>query len=140
MISSHNIAQFLGNLTFSSLAPNFLYLIFSDEDSNEASESILFHSWVVSKITEFLEVLEFDLNRGCVSHLEAILGQSMYFGLSFSRVGADFRPQLIPIFLKAAERHFNEQIDKGKLSKKNILSTIDYNKLLGFTMCSILDI
>ena len=68
--------------------------IFSDEDSSDASESILFHSWVVIKISDFLEVLETDLARGCASHLEAILAQSMYFGLSFSRVGADFRPQL----------------------------------------------
>jgi hypothetical protein len=88
--------------------------IFSDEDSNDASESILFHSWVVNKIADFLLVLETDLSRGCASHLEAILAQSMYFGLSFSRVGADFRPQLVPIFLVAAERIFAEQIAKAE--------------------------
>ena len=70
---------------------------------------------MVIKISDFLEVLEADLARGCASHLEAILAQSMYFGLSFSRVGADFRPQLVPIFLAAAERIFNEQIDKAEL-------------------------
>ena len=37
--------------------------IFSDEDnlSGETSESILFHSWVVKKIEEFLTILETDL-------------------------------------------------------------------------------
>ena len=88
--------------------------VFSDEDSSDASESILFHSWVVNKISDFLEVLESDLGRGCASHLEAILAQSMYFGLSFSRVGADFRPQLVPIFLVASERIFNEQVDRAE--------------------------
>jgi len=89
--------------------------IFSDEDnlSGETSESILFHSWVVKKIEEFLTILETDLShQSCSGHMESILAQSMYFGLSFSRVGADFRPQLAPIFLKAIQNCFDRQLDR----------------------------
>ena len=48
----------------------------------------------------------------CSGHMESILAQSMYFGLSFSRVGADFRPQLAPIFLKAIQNCFDRQLDR----------------------------
>jgi len=88
--------------------------IFSDDESGEESQSLLFHSWVVRKVNKFLEVLETDLDRGCAQHLEAILAQSMYFGLSFSRVGADFRPLLMPIFMNAAEKYFDDQISKAE--------------------------
>ena len=44
--------------------------------------------------------------------MKSILDQSMYFGLSFSRVGADFRPQLAPIFLKAIQNCFDRQLDR----------------------------
>ena len=66
------------------------------------------------KVNKFLEVLKTDLDRGCAQHLEAILAQSMYFGLSFSRVGADFRPLLMPIFMNAAEKYFDDQISKAE--------------------------
>ena len=37
----------------------------------------------------------------------------MYFGLSFSRVGYDFRQQLAPIFTNAVERQFSQAIQKS---------------------------
>jgi len=87
--------------------------IFSDETIilNEIQQScdnrLLFSSWLSRKIDEFLEILEQDLEHDMGS-IESLLGQAMYFGLSFSRVGYDFRPQLVPIFEKAILKQFNK--------------------------------
>ncbi|XP_030384148.1 conserved oligomeric Golgi complex subunit 8 [Scaptodrosophila lebanonensis] len=71
----------------------------------------LFQSWLHNKIDDFLKTLELDLERG-VSSLETVLGQCMYFGLSFSRVGADFRGLMAPIFVRAIRNKFEKSIDQ----------------------------
>jgi len=71
---------------------------------------LLFTSWLSKKVNEFLAILADDLDAG-INSFESILGQAMYFGLSFSRVGYDFRPLLAPIFSNAIEKQFISKLD-----------------------------
>ena len=73
-------------------------------------------------MSQFLHTLEADLERGLSGRLDSVLGQCMYFGLSFSRVGADFRGLLAPIFQKAALRSFSDSIKQADQRSGGFLS------------------
>ncbi|KAM6118028.1 LOW QUALITY PROTEIN: conserved oligomeric Golgi complex subunit 8-like [Pterocles gutturalis] len=92
--------------------------IFSDEEpllppeGQAPNEGAIFHGWVLQKVSEFLRTLERDLQRG-VGRLDSLLGQCMYFGLSFSRVGVDFRGQLAPLFQHVAAAAFRKAVEEA---------------------------
>lgn len=94
--------------------------IFSDDEpllssgrDNNINESAIFYSWISEKIDQFLKTLERDLEGSPGSSLDSVLGQCMYFGLSFSRVGADFRGLLAPIFMRVVSQNFNKSVQKA---------------------------
>lgn len=88
-----------------------------DESSLDASDADehrnIFHSWINTKINNFLTTLEADLNECDITSFDTLLKQCMYFGLSFSRVGVDFRALLIPIFIRAISKKFNDAISNA---------------------------
>lgn len=77
--------------------------------SNAGDENKLLFSWLSRKVEQFLKTLDTDLNRGIAS-LDTVLGQCMYFGMSFSRIGADFRSQMAPIFLRVISKRVEEGV------------------------------
>uniref|UniRef100_A0A3Q3JZR4 Conserved oligomeric Golgi complex subunit 8 n=1 Tax=Monopterus albus TaxID=43700 RepID=A0A3Q3JZR4_MONAL len=119
--------------------------IFSDEDplmpptggQLTVNEGAIFHGWVVHKVAEFLETLERDLQRGVGGRLDSLLGQCMYFGLSFSRVGADFRGLMAPVFQRVAVEMFSravqEAVDKFQ-EDMNLYMLIALPSVLGGTI------
>lgn len=77
-------------------------------DGNSSAGSHVFHAWLNAKIDTFLRTLEDDLQAGAanIDSIDTVLGQCMYFGLSFSRVGVDFRGLMAPIFAKVIQDKF----------------------------------
>ncbi|XP_076325320.1 conserved oligomeric Golgi complex subunit 8 [Tachypleus tridentatus] len=92
--------------------------IFSDEDpwpsnygrESQQNNSAIFHSWLTYRVTEFLQTLQKDISLYEGERLDSILAQCMYFGLSFSRVGADFRPLLVTVYEKVIFRKYQKDI------------------------------
>ncbi|XP_065113947.1 conserved oligomeric Golgi complex subunit 8 [Paramisgurnus dabryanus] len=120
--------------------------IFSDEDplmppgGHMLNESAIFHGWVVQQAAQFLETLDRDLQRGVGSRLDSLLGQCMYFGLSFSRVGADFRGQLAPIFQRVSMDTFRKAIQEAveKFQEDmNLYNLISFMSTLGSTIPAV---
>uniref|UniRef100_A0A1A9VXS3 Conserved oligomeric Golgi complex subunit 8 n=1 Tax=Glossina austeni TaxID=7395 RepID=A0A1A9VXS3_GLOAU len=81
----------------------------------------LMASIFVINISELLATLEMDLQHGITS-FDTVLGQRMYFGLSFNRVDADFRALIAPIFVKVIREKFVENISIIQLEKYTLIN------------------
>jgi len=91
--------------------------IFTDDDPLYAGDDEKFvdlanilRSWLTRKVSDFLMTLEKDLSKGLVTRLESVYGQCMYFGLSFSRIGADFRGVIVSLFHRTLLKHVGAAI------------------------------
>jgi len=118
--------------------------IFSDDETSYISDSkkcvqywSILHSWVVRKIAKFIEMLHEDIDRGLGDRLDSIYAQCMYFGLSFSRIRADFRATIVSLFhsyalnrfsisINNATDLFEDEIHTFTISSKNI--NLDLNR------------
>lgn len=69
------------------------------------------NNYISFQISEFLVTLEEDLKT--VNSIETILEQCMYFGLSFSKVGCDFRLLMIPIFTMRITQNFTGAVSEA---------------------------
>lgn len=63
------------------------------------------------QIHQFLTTLEQDLPG--VTSIDSILGQCTYFGLSFSRVGADFTSRMSHIFISEIGNKFETTVRRA---------------------------
>lgn len=75
--------------------------------------------------------MEKDLDQN-TSSLDSLIGQCMYFGLSFSRVGADFRGLMAPIILKTIYKKISNSLSQVTKKFENnmevfILSNKNYS-------------
>ncbi|KAG5895144.1 hypothetical protein JTB14_007315 [Gonioctena quinquepunctata] len=97
-------------------------------DNPNIHQNIIVFNWIKDKISDFFAILEEDLEG--ISSIESILDQCMYFGSSFSKVGCDFRPLIVPMFtsticknfsksVSEASRNFEKNIDKFTLIDRN---------------------
>jgi len=100
------------------------------EEGGQQGSRLLFTSWLSRKVSQFLNVVKVDLASGAPT-TESLLGQAMYFGLSFARVGFDFRPLLAPIFLEAVERQLKLSLapDTCLSSFPSLLSNLNLGRL-----------
>ncbi|XP_057301141.1 conserved oligomeric Golgi complex subunit 8-like isoform X2 [Hydractinia symbiolongicarpus] len=94
--------------------------IFSDDEptytideEKKSSYSAILRSWVLQKISEFMRTLHEDVHRGLGGRLDSVYGQCMYFGLSFSRIGADFRGAMIAIFHRYTLKQFKQTVNNA---------------------------
>lgn len=88
------------------------------DDSLSWNIPAIFQSWLFDKVDKFLEILATDLavlsrSPASIARLDSVMAQCMYFGLSFGRVGADFRSLTAPIFEDAIWNFFIGNIEKA---------------------------
>ncbi|KAL3202801.1 hypothetical protein MRX96_001177 [Rhipicephalus microplus] len=116
--------------------------IFSDDDPlaglgkdrNEPGATI-FYSWITSQVSRFLNIVEHDLSSELSGRLDSVLSQCMYFGLSFSRVGADFRPLLARKFQQAASSRFSSSITRATERFEEVMQSFTLTTLPSTAPC-----
>mmetsp|Transcript_6978 Transcript_6978/g.21239 ORF Transcript_6978/g.21239 Transcript_6978/m.21239 type:complete len:526 (-) Transcript_6978:148-1725(-) len=102
--------------------------VFLDDQAvdGDAGASII-HDWVMQSIEHYLAMVHVglkDVHDG--ANLSTILQQTMYCGQSLGRVGADFRPLLVPVFETAVVKLYETGLGTTLLRFKAIIAEHDW--------------
>eukprot|EP00111_Clytia_hemisphaerica_P017855 TCONS_00052814-protein len=97
--------------------------IYSSNDDKRQSNAPILHSWVLHKLSNFLTTLDEGISKGLHGRLDSLFGQTMYFGLSFSRIGADFRGLIVSLFIKHTLKIFRAKIRQVTQNFEDDMST-----------------
>ncbi|XP_055929824.1 conserved oligomeric Golgi complex subunit 8-like [Argiope bruennichi] len=114
--------------------------IFADDDplllvrEDSKSNCAIFHSWIIWKISWFLDILEKDISADLGGRIDSVLAQCMYFGLSFSRVNIDFRPLLIPVFQNVALKKFCLAVERATYKFEKIMEAFAFTMYTNTTL------
>ena len=110
------------------------FRIISDSESEANTKSqLLFNNWVHMRLRQFIKSLEIILkedqdNSNLLNH---IFKQCMYFGTSFSRIGYDFRPLLIPSFFNLITFYFRCNLNENETSfRRNLRKSFHKNPII----------
>nr|SVE75061.1 EOG090X04G7 [Daphnia dolichocephala] len=113
--------------------------IFTDEDplvianqNPNTNESAIYYSWIIQKITDFVGALQSDLPKVSPSSLESVFGQCMYFGLSFGRIGSDFRSLLVPLFSQVVYDRFDHSANKSEAQFAEAMASFSLSRTGSF--------
>ncbi|KAJ8867754.1 hypothetical protein PR048_031557 [Dryococelus australis] len=88
----------------------------------------IFYNFKGPGISQFLVTLEQDLSHVGGGSLDSLIGQCMYFGLSFSRVGADFRGLIAPIFIRTVSQNFELAVKRATKKLEQDMKTFTLAK------------
>ena len=75
--------------------------------------------------------LQFDLPKVAPSSLESVFGQCMYFGLSFGRIGSDFRSLLVPLFCQVVYDRFDHSANKSEAQFAETMANFSLTRTSG---------
>ena len=75
-----------------------------------------------------MAALQNDLPKVSPSSLESVFGQCMYFGLSFGRIGSDFRSLLVPLFSQVVYDRFDHQTNKAEAQFAEAISSFSLTR------------
>eukprot|EP00188_Purpureofilum_apyrenoidigerum_P002944 Plantae.Rhodophyta-Purpureofilum_apyrenoidigerum.ctg2989.p1 GENE.Plantae.Rhodophyta-Purpureofilum_apyrenoidigerum.ctg2989~~Plantae.Rhodophyta-Purpureofilum_apyrenoidigerum.ctg2989.p1 ORF type:complete len:526 (+),score=84.24 Plantae.Rhodophyta-Purpureofilum_apyrenoidigerum.ctg2989:243-1820(+) len=102
--------------------------VFLDEQAaEEDSGASIIHDWVMQSIEHYLATIHTglkDVHDG--ASLSTILQQTMYCGQSLGRVGADFRPLLVPVFESAVVKLYQNGLRVTLLRFKAMIAEYDW--------------
>ncbi|KAL1132054.1 hypothetical protein AAG570_010012, partial [Ranatra chinensis] len=89
------------------------------------NEPPILQSWINEKVRQFMESVSADLKVGVGGggQLASLLGQSMYFGGSLSRVGCDLRGALAPLFVFAVMTPLSQALETAVTTFANNMET-----------------
>ncbi|XP_065560113.1 conserved oligomeric Golgi complex subunit 8-like isoform X5 [Artemia franciscana] len=96
-------------------------LLIEGTHGNCVNETAILPQWLSYRIRIFIGKLKEILPNIPSESLDTIVYQCMHFGMSFGRKGADFRDQLVSVFLTIFSDKFTEKISKAKhIFKENL--------------------